>query len=71
VTEESDREAWARALHDETLQGLAAARITIDMALRADSPEAMRPQLKVAAEQISREVEAIRKLIERISPGAG
>jgi signal transduction histidine kinase len=71
VTEQSDREAWARALHDETLQGLAAARISIDMARRADSPEEMRPQLEAAAEQISAEVERIRDLIEQISPGAG
>jgi signal transduction histidine kinase len=71
VTESSEREAWARALHDETLQGLAAARISIDMALRTDPGDAIRPQLEAAAAQISTEIERLRELIERISPSAG
>jgi signal transduction histidine kinase len=70
MIDDSEREVWARTLHDETLQGLAAIRISIDMVLRTDAGEEIRPQLEAAAEQVSREIERVRELIERISPGS-
>lgn len=67
---ERERGRWARALHDETLQGLAGLRIALVAALRSDSPETMRARVGWAVKQVSSEVSTLRALITELRPAA-
>lgn len=67
---ERERGHWARALHDETLQGLAGLRIALVSALRSDSPETMRARVGWAVKQVSSEVSTLRALITELRPAA-
>jgi signal transduction histidine kinase len=67
---ESERARWARELHDETLQGLAAVHVLLFSAGRATTAEHMTERLVQAQEQIADELEKLRGLISELRPAA-
>jgi signal transduction histidine kinase len=67
---EAERRRWARELHDETLQALAALRVHLSSVARLDDPEAMRAALRDATERLTGDVEALRSLISELRPPA-
>jgi signal transduction histidine kinase len=67
---EHERARWARELHDETLQNLAALQIAIAGQLRKRNPEAMAEFMNDAAAQLSSEIQSLRALITELRPAA-
>jgi signal transduction histidine kinase len=67
---EGERCRWARELHDETLQGLAALRVLISSALRRTDPDQHEQTMRTALEHIQREIENLRTLITDLRPAA-
>jgi PAS domain S-box-containing protein len=67
---EHERTRWARELHDETLQGLGALRVSLGSALRKDSDEALRRVVDDAVDEIAREIDSLRGLITELRPAA-
>jgi PAS domain S-box-containing protein len=67
---ESERARWARELHDETLQGLAALHVLLFSASRATTGEGMGERIAQAQEQIEEEMEKLRGLISELRPAA-
>jgi two-component system, NarL family, sensor histidine kinase DevS len=68
--QEQERRRWARELHDETLQGLAALQMLLVAAQRKGDPEAADAALQQAAEQVGQEIESLRTLITELRPAA-
>lgn len=67
---EEERKRWARELHDETLQGLGALRVSLASALRAGSEGAVRGVVESAVDQIAEEITGLRSLIAELRPAA-
>lgn len=68
---EEERRRWARELHDETLQSLAALRLGLSAARRAkDDPEAIDDLLGQAVAQLDGEIATLRALITELRPAA-
>ena len=67
---EAERKRWARELHDETLQSLGALRLILSSGLRSDDPQAAVAASRDAVEQLSREIESLRRLITELRPAA-
>jgi signal transduction histidine kinase len=67
---ENERARWARELHDETLQNLAALQIAIAGQLRTRNPEAMAEFMTDAAQQLATEIQNLRSLISELRPAA-
>ncbi len=67
---ENERTRWARELHDETLQNLAALQIAIAGHRRTRDPEAMAAFMGEAAEQLQAEIQNLRSLIAELRPAA-
>jgi signal transduction histidine kinase len=67
---EAERTRWARELHDETLQNLAALQIAIAGQLRTRDPEAMARFMSEAGEQLATEIQNMRALIAELRPAA-
>jgi signal transduction histidine kinase len=67
---EHERARWARELHDETLQNLAALQIAIAGQLRTRNPEAMAAFMTDAAAQLAIEIQNLRQLISELRPAA-
>ncbi|HEY6780156.1 MAG TPA: PAS domain S-box protein, partial [Thermoleophilaceae bacterium] len=67
---ESERSRWARELHDETLQGLAAVHVLLSSGIRADAADDMRGRMRLAQEQIEAELDKLRGLISDLRPAA-
>jgi two-component system, NarL family, sensor histidine kinase DevS len=67
---EHERGRWARELHDETLQGLAALRVRLSAALSKDSPSELELAGRDAVSQIEVEIEKLRGLITELRPAA-
>jgi two-component system, NarL family, sensor histidine kinase DevS len=68
---EQERRRWARELHDETLQGLAAIRITLAAALQSDAPDRARRIEQAAEETIDRmegQINELSRLIDDLRP---
>jgi signal transduction histidine kinase len=65
---EDERARWARELHDETLQSLAALHVLLSSGVRAPTPEAMRERIGLAQEQIEDAMENLRGLINDLRP---
>ncbi|HKJ36420.1 MAG TPA: GAF domain-containing sensor histidine kinase [Solirubrobacterales bacterium] len=64
---EQERLQWARELHDETLQGLAAIRILLTAGSRG-GPERLADAVKRSVEQIDVEIASMRALISDLRP---
>jgi len=67
---EAERRRWARELHDETLQGLASARLLLTTALERGGEDGVRETAGAVADQLGRDVEALRALISELRPAA-
>jgi PAS domain S-box-containing protein len=67
---EAERARWARELHDETLQGLAALHVQLASRIQAATVEEMGLRMRGAQEQIEREMEKLRGLIADLRPAA-
>jgi PAS domain S-box-containing protein len=67
---EAERARWARELHDETLQGLAALHVLLSSPSGGASAEAMADRIRQAQEQIENEMEKLRGLISELRPAA-
>jgi signal transduction histidine kinase len=66
---ERERSRWARELHDETLQGLAALGVLLNSGLRAGG-DALELAVRTATEQLSTEIANLRALITELRPAA-
>jgi signal transduction histidine kinase len=66
---ERERKSWARELHDETLQGLAALRVLLGAGLRGGA-ESLESAASRALGQIDAEISGLRALISDLRPGA-
>jgi signal transduction histidine kinase len=64
---ERERGRWARELHDDTLQGLGALRVTLGSA-RTGSPEALQDAVNRAIVQLGDEIASLRGLITELRP---
>lgn len=67
---EAERARWARELHDETLQGLAALHVQLASRIQASTVEEMALQMRRAQEQIEGEMDKLRGLIADLRPAA-
>jgi signal transduction histidine kinase len=67
---DAERRRWARELHDETLQGLAALRVLLSAALRSKDPEQSARAMHTGIEHIEREIANLRALITELRPAA-
>jgi signal transduction histidine kinase len=67
---EGERTRWARELHDETLQGLAALHVLLSSASRAHDAPAMREYIVRAQDEIESEMDKLRGLITELRPAA-
>jgi signal transduction histidine kinase len=67
---EAERHRWARELHDETLQALAALKVLLSSAARLDDPDAMRSAMRDATQQLTGDIESLRSLIAELRPPA-
>ena len=67
---EQERTRWARELHDETLQGLAALRLGLAAQLGAAEPGPMTDAVREAVTQLQEEIGALRSLITDLRPAS-
>ena len=67
---ETERGRWARELHDETLQELAALKIALASARRARKPETVSAVLDDAVVQIDSTIRDLRAIINDLRPAA-
>jgi signal transduction histidine kinase len=67
---EEERGRWARELHDETLQGLAALRLGLASPLQSGRTEAMADVVRQAVSQLEDEIAKLRALIAELRPAA-
>jgi signal transduction histidine kinase len=67
---EAERRRWARELHDETLQGLAALKVLLAGAARHRDPDRMRAAMLDAAEHTDREIAGLRAIVTELRPAA-
>jgi signal transduction histidine kinase len=65
---EQERTRWARELHDETLQNLAALRLSLAAQLRGGDQAATETVLTDAIEQLDMEIGSLRSLIADVRP---
>jgi signal transduction histidine kinase len=66
---EQERTRWARELHDETLQGLAALRVLLQSGLKAGG-EVLEDAARQATEQVATEIANLRSMITELRPAA-
>lgn len=66
---ESERRRWARELHDETLQGLAALKLSLSSALNSE-PALARTILEAAVDQLGLDIAGLRRIISDLRPAA-
>lgn len=67
---ESERGRWARELHDETLQSLAALRLSLSAARRKGGREALQEAVGLAIEHLEEGISNLRALVTDLRPAA-
>jgi signal transduction histidine kinase len=67
---ERERTRWAREIHDETIQGLGALRLTLANARDLDEQAAMSSAVEAVLEGLGDEIDGLRHLITELRPGA-
>jgi signal transduction histidine kinase len=67
---EQERRRWARELHDETLQGLAALKVMLETAGSRGSEEDLRGAVAQTTAQLEDQIRALRSLITELRPAA-
>ena len=67
---EQERAHWARELHDETLQNLAALRVGLAAQLRRPTPEGIVEAVTGAVAQLGNEIASLRALVTDLRPAA-
>ncbi len=67
---EDERSRWARELHDETLQSLAALRLSLSMARRRGGPEVLDEAVVQAIENLDEGIANLRALVTDLRPAA-
>jgi signal transduction histidine kinase len=67
---ESERQRWARELHDDTLQSMSALRIGLSAAGRSDRPGALGQAVTQAVDQLEEAIANLRALITDLRPAA-
>jgi len=67
---EAERRHWARELHDETLQGLAALKVMLSGAARSEMPDGVRATMEAAIGQVGEEIDKLRAIITDLRPAA-
>ncbi len=67
---EQARARWARELHDQTLQGLAGARMVLSAGLAREDPGALQRAAETADEHLGVEMRSLRDLITELRPAA-
>jgi signal transduction histidine kinase len=67
---EQERARWARELHDETLQSLAALRVGLATQLRSAEPSPLAETVRDAVADLEREIVNLRALITDLRPAA-
>jgi signal transduction histidine kinase len=65
---EQERARWARELHDETLQGLAALRIALGAAQRSGALDVLQAAVREAIDQLESDMSSLRALITELRP---
>jgi signal transduction histidine kinase len=65
---EQERAHWARELHDETLQNLAALRIGLAVETRRGTPESLLATVNEVVSELDREIAGLRSLITDLRP---
>jgi signal transduction histidine kinase len=68
--QEQERRRWARELHDDTLQELAALKLLLGSLRRLEGPEARAAALDEATERVTAAIGALRTLIADLRPAA-
>ncbi len=67
---EAERRRWARELHDDTLQELAAVRLGLSMGQRSDDVDQLRAAMQRAMGELDTRIGALRALIADLRPAA-
>jgi signal transduction histidine kinase len=67
---EGERERWARELHDETLQSLAALKIQLSMARRTGGLDVLEEGVDQAIEHVEEGISNLRSLVTDLRPAA-
>jgi signal transduction histidine kinase len=67
---EEERRRWARELHDDTLQGMAALRVGLSAALRSGDPDALEVAVRDAVAALAVSIDDLRSLITDLRPAA-
>ena len=67
---EQERAHWARELHDETLQNLAALRLGLAAELQGAGPESVLGAVREAVAQLEQEIRTLRALVTDLRPAA-
>jgi signal transduction histidine kinase len=67
---EQERAHWARELHDETLQNLAALRLGLAAELHDAKPETVLEAVREAVAQLEHEIRTLRALVTDLRPAA-
>jgi signal transduction histidine kinase len=67
---EDERRRWARELHDQTLQSLAALRVQLARTGRQDDAVTMREMIHETVDDVDREIKNLRAIISDLRPSA-
>ena len=67
---ERERQRWARELHDQTLQDMAALRVSLSAARRRGTPEAVAQAVDDAVARLGDGIDALRAIITDLRPAA-
>jgi signal transduction histidine kinase len=67
---ERERRRWARELHDQTLQDMAALRVLLSSARRRGTPEALAAAVDDAVERLGEGIDELRAIITDLRPAA-